>query len=217
MSAVFLVDAVLFDLDGVLVDSRAVVERTWRRWAERHDLEPERLIRVAHGRRTSETLADIALDLDIPAETAWLDAAEFDDLDGIAAIPGAKELIAALPGDRWGVVTSAGSELARRRLTAAGLPSEPPVLVTSADVERGKPAPDGYLRAAGDLGVRPADCLVFEDARPGIAAAKAAGASVVGLTTTTSSAELRAADVVIDDLRRVRVDREGEQIVIRIK
>jgi mannitol-1-/sugar-/sorbitol-6-phosphatase len=217
MSAVFLIDAVLFDMDGVLVDSRAVVERTWRRWAERHDLDAERLFRTVHGRRTSEALADIAPGMDIATETAWLDAAEFDDLEGITAIPGAVELVRALPEDRWGVVTSAGLELARKRLRAAGLPAEPPVLITGADVERGKPAPDGYLLAAGELGVRPTDCLVFEDARPGIAAAKAAGAHVVAITTTAPSGELRAADVVIDDLRRVRVDREADQIVIRIR
>jgi len=217
MSAVFLVDAVLFDMDGVLVDSRAVVERTWRRWAERHDLDADRLFRTVHGRRTSEALADIAPGMDIATETAWLDAAEFDDLEGITAVPGAAALVDALPDGRWGVVTSAGRELAQKRLRAAGLPAEPPVLITSADVERGKPAPDGYLQAAGDLGVRPGDCLVFEDARPGIAAAKAAGAQVVALTTTAPSGELRAADVVIDDLRRVRVDHEGDQIVIRIR
>ena len=216
MSAVFLIEGVLFDMDGVLVDSRAVVERTWRRWAERHDLDPERLFRTVHGRRTSDALADVAPGVDIALETAWLDAAEFDDLDGITAFAGASQLIDCLGRD-WGVVTSAGRELAERRLAAAGLPSEPPVLITSADVERGKPAPDGYALGALSLGIRPSECLVFEDARPGIAAAKAAGAQVVAITTTAPSSELRAADVVIDDLRRVRIDRERNQLVVRIQ
>ena len=143
--------ALLFDMDGVLVDSRAVVERTWRRWAARHGIDAEPLLRAAHGRRTRETLQEVAPHLATTEEVAWLDAAELADYEGLVAVPGAARLLAALAGIPWAVVTSAGPELARRRLGAAGLPL-PPVLVSSDDVAHGKPAPDAYLLAAERLG-----------------------------------------------------------------
>ena len=121
-------DALLFDMDGVLVDSRSVVERTWRLWAARHGLDAEQILRSAHGRRTSDTLKDVAPHLAVPEEVAWLDAVELADYEGLVAVPGAVRLLAALAGVPWAVVTSAGLELARRRLAAAGL-ALPPVLV----------------------------------------------------------------------------------------
>jgi sugar-phosphatase len=197
-------DALLFDLDGVLVDSRAVVERTWRRWAQRHQLDPEVILRVAHGRRTRDTLQAMVPHLNLDSEVAWLDAAELADFDGLFAVEGALRLLSTLPANAWGVVTSGGHRLARRRLVSAGLPV-PAVLVTSEDVTLGKPAPDGYRLAAERLGFEPSSCLVFEDAPAGVVAGRAAGARVVALTTTHSPQQLPSADAVISNLAGISV------------
>ena len=191
--------ALLFDLDGVLVDSRAVVERTWRLWAARHQLDVEGVLRVVHGRRSRETVREVAPHLDLDAEVAWVDATEVANSDGLRAVPGAQRLVSTLPADTWAVVTSGGQTLARSRLEAAGIPA-PRLLISSDDVVNGKPAPDGYLLAAERLGRAPATCLVFEDAPPGIAAARAAGARVVALTTTHAADRLQGAVAMIPDL-----------------
>jgi sugar-phosphatase len=108
-------------MDGVLVDSTAIVERTWRRWAARHGIPAEPLLQVAHGRRTQETLQAVAPHLAVPEELAWLEAAELADDKGLVAVAGAEALLRMLTGVPWAVVTSAGPELARRRLATAGL------------------------------------------------------------------------------------------------
>jgi mannitol-1-/sugar-/sorbitol-6-phosphatase len=208
-------EALLFDLDGVLVDSRAVVERTWRRWARRHDLDPAELLRVAHGRRTRETLQAVVPHLDLASEVAWLDAAELADVDGLVAVNGALRLLSALPAGAWAVVTSGGHALAERRLDAAGVPI-PRVLVASEDVTLGKPAPDGYQLAAKRLGCEPASCVVFEDAPPGVAAGRAAGARVVALTTTHSAPQLQEANVVIANLSGIHVHSDGTGFVLEL-
>jgi sugar-phosphatase len=206
--------ALLFDLDGVLVDSRRSVERTWRRWAGRHGLAPEALLAVAHGRRTRDTLKAAVPHLDPGPEVEWLDAAELEDLEGIVAVPGASRLVGSLPPEVWAIVTSCGRELARRRLQRAGVPA-PPLTVTSEDVAHGKPAPDGYLLAASELGVAPAECVVFEDAPPGIAAARAAGARVVALATTHAPELLAGSDAVIRDLTSVVVTPDAGGLLVR--
>lgn len=200
--------ALLFDMDGVLVDSRAVVERIWRRWSARHGIDADEVLRVAHGRRTSETLQHVAPHLPTGDEVAWLDAAELSDLDGLQAVAGASELLASLREIPWALVTSAGRELALRRMAAAGLP-EPYVLVASEDVARGKPAPDGYLIAAMRLALQPEHAVVFEDAPPGIAAARAAGCAVIGVGTTHPASELAGTAFVVPDLRSVSVARDA--------
>ncbi len=172
-------EALLFDMDGTLVDSTVVVERTWRRFARRHGLDAERILATAHGRRTGETVAGYApAGVDAAAETARLVAEEVEDVDGIVAVPGAPELLAALPRGRWAVVTSAGRELTHRRMTAAGLPL-PPLLISADDVTEGKPSPEGYLAAAAALDVLPAAAIVFEDAEAGLRAAAAAQSPAV--------------------------------------
>lgn len=208
-------EAFLFDLDGVLVDSRAVVERTWRRWAQRHHLDAERIIRVAHGRRTRETLQEEVPHLDLAAEVAWLDEVELRDVHGLRAIDGAVALLSALPEPAWAIVTSCGPALARKRLLAAGVPI-PRVLVTSDDVTQGKPAPDAYSLGAARLGRPPASCLVFEDAPPGVTAGRAAGARVVALSTTYPAAQLGAAHAIIPDLTRVTVTPEGTGFAVEV-
>jgi len=207
--------ALLFDLDGVLVDSRAVVERTWRRWAARHQLDPEVVLRVVHGRRSRETVRELTPHLDLEAEVAWVDAMEVASRDGLRAVPGAQRLVSSLPADAWAVVTSGGQTLARSRLEAAGVPV-PRVLVASDDVVQGKPAPDGYLLAAQRLGRDPASCLVFEDAPPGIEAGRAAGARVVALTTTHTADRLQGAVAIITDLTRVDVRPDGRDFLVQI-
>ncbi len=175
--------AVLFDMDGTLVDSTESVEMIWGRWAARHNLNIEHILSVSHGRRTMDTLRDVAPHLDIEEEARRLEAEEIDGREGVREVPGAAALLARLPPDRWCVVTSASRPLAEVRLTAAGLPI-PPVLICSSDVLQGKPDPEGYLKGAARLGVAPADCLVLEDTPAGLAAGRAAGSQVLALTTT---------------------------------
>lgn len=194
-------DVVLFDMDGTLVDSTPVVERIWGRWAAKHGIDLVPLLQISHGRPTIETLSIVAPHLATPEEAARLDTEESDEPDGLRPVQGAADLIASLPADRWGVVTSAGRRLAVSRLTAAGLPV-PPVLVTSDDVERGKPDPAAYLEAARRFAV-PADrAVVFEDTSVGIASGRAAGATVIGVTTTFPS--LEDCDYSVQDLRAIR-------------
>ena len=205
----------LFDLDGVLVDSRAVVERTCRRWALRHQLDPETVLRIAHGRRSRDTVKAAAPHLDADREAAWIDAAELADVAGLTAVPGAGEVLASLPAGSWAVVTSCGRALAELRLTAVGLPI-PQIVVTSADVAQGKPAPDGYQLGAKRLGQDPATCVVFEDAPAGVAAARAASARVIALTTMLAAADLAGADATIPDFTAIRVRPEHDAFVITI-
>ena len=203
----------LFDLDGVLVDSRAVVERTCRRWALRHHLDPEKVLQVAHGRRTRDTVQAAAPHLETDREAAWLDAAELADVDGLSAVPGASQFLAALPTNSWAVVTSCGRALAQLRLKSVGLPI-PTILVTSEDVSQGKPAPDGYRLGAKLLGLDPTACIVFEDAPAGLAAARAAGARVIALTTMLPARDLVGADATIPDFTAIQVRREHDAFVV---
>lgn len=197
--------AVLFDMDGTLVDSTACVEKVWLDWARRRGVDPERLMAIAHGRQNPDVLRVVAPHLDIELEAASLVDAEERCRDGIVAVAGAPELLQALPADRWAIVTSAWQRLAEIRLGCAGLPV-PPVLVTADDIPRSKPHPDGYLAAAARLGVEPGACLVIEDAHAGIEAGRAAGMTVLGITTTFSRQQLDY-DFCIDDLRAISVVR----------
>lgn len=205
--------ALLFDLDGVLVDSRAVVERVCRLWAARLGVSPEELLRVAHGRRTRDTARIVAPHLDAEREAAWIDHQELLDTDGLVEVPGAARFVKSLPDGTWAVVTSCGLDLARLRLSAAGIPI-PTVLITSEDVTAGKPAPDGYRLGAHRLGLDPAACIVFEDAPPGIAAGLNAGARVVALRTTHPDADFAGALAVIPDFDALRVRRRGTSLVV---
>ncbi len=205
--------AIVFDLDGVLVDSTAFVEQQWRRWARARGLRAEPFLRVCHGRRALETIRLAAPQLDAEAEVAAFIPVEGSsaDAEAIGPLPGAARLLAALPPWSWGVATSGPRAAAGSRLRRAGL-SLPPVLVCAEDVARGKPSPDVYLKAARDLGISPADCLVMEDAPAGIQAARAAGMPVIAVTTTHRPDQLPA-DICTRDLAGVhlgRVDKNPE-------
>jgi sugar-phosphatase len=205
---VFSCDAILFDLDGVLVDSAAVVERTWRRWAQQHRLDPDTVIRTAHGRRTIETVRLLAPYAAPDDEVATLAASESTETDGIHEVAGARELLESLPRHSWAVVTSGIRPVAELRIRHTRLPT-PPVLVTADQVRHGKPHPEGYLTAATRLGVDPARCIVVEDAPPGIEAARAAGIRAVAIASTYPPDALTAADVVIHTLQQLRVSRSS--------
>ena len=188
----------------MLVDSRAVVERTWQRWAERHGIDAAPFLRIAHGRRARDTLQAVNPALARDEEVDWLDAAELVDLVGLRPVAGAIALFTSLPEHARAIVTSCSRALAVERLTAATVPV-PALMVTADDVVNGKPAPDGYRLAARRLGVDPSACLVFEDAPAGIAAGRAAGCQVIGLTTTHVADSLQDANFVVPDLTHVRV------------
>jgi len=196
--------AILFDLDGVLVDSRECIELIWHAWAAERGLDPADFLRVAHGRRIAETLRLVAPQLDAVAEAAVLDAMEEVETRGLRAVPGAAALLRQLSEVQRAIVTSGSHGVATLRLRTAGLPI-PGVFVTAGDVTQGKPHPEGYLLAAGRLGVAPADCVVLEDSPPGVAAGKAAGMRVIALLTTYAAAALSGADACLSSLADLRV------------
>jgi len=171
-------EAVLFDMDGTLVDSTSVVERIWTAFAARHHLDPVEVLRFAHGRPTAATVSNFVNGADaIATDITLVAAAEATDTAGVREVAGAHQFLSALHG-LWAVVTSATPPITQLRMTAAGLPT-PPLLVTAEDVSQGKPSPEGYRLAATKLGVDIEHCLIFEDAGPGIAAAVASGGTVV--------------------------------------
>ncbi len=181
--------AVLFDMDGTIVDSSIPVRKAWKAWADEYGIDFAEVLAVMHGRRAIETMHMLAPHLPQPETVERFLEAEALDLEGIVEIPGAAAFIATLPSDRWGVVTSATQSMARVRMKAAGLP-DPPVLVSADMVSRGKPDPECFLMAAELLGVAPEACLAFEDAPAGIRSALAAGMMVVGVETHYSGADL---------------------------
>lgn len=199
----FTCQAVLFDLDGVLVDSSRVVERCWRRWAEDRSLAVAEVLELARGRRIVEVVRQLTPHLDAEAEATRLADLEAEDTEGLRVIPGAPELVASLPERSWAVVTSGRRQVAKTRLRFAGLPV-PGAFVTADDVRSGKPHPEAYLTAARALGVDPAQCMVLEDAPAGLAAARAAGMQAIAVTTAHPPARLTPAVTHVADLRAIR-------------
>jgi mannitol-1-/sugar-/sorbitol-6-phosphatase len=192
--------ALLFDMDGVLVDSTPAVARVWTRFALRHGFDAAEVVHRAHGRPSIVTVREYLPNGDHLAENKEIERGEIVDLDGIAPLPGALELLTALPPGRWTIVTSCTRRLAEVRLKTSGLP-RPEVFVTSSDVANGKPAPDPYLKGAEVLGFAAQECVVVEDAPAGVRSGKAAGARVIALRTTMPERELRdaGADRVVRD------------------
>jgi sugar-phosphatase len=209
----FRVAAILFDIDGTLVDSTGVVVRTWRTWAATYGLDAEEILRVCHGRRTEDTVAEFLPAEQQAAAVAELEALELSDVDDVVALPATEELLPALPRRRWAAVTSGSRRLMEARLAAAGLPV-PEVLVSGEDVSAGKPDPEGYLKAAAALGYEIARCLVVEDAPAGVRAGRAAGAATLAVATSHRSSELSAADAVIPDLTSFRVEVAPDALLV---
>lgn len=211
-------NAILFDLDGVLVDSTRAVVRIWSEWAEQKGIEADRILEVAHGRRTIETVRLVAPHLDAEDEAEELQRMEIGDFDGVMGIEGAPDLISSLPEGGWTVVTSGPKPLATSRLEYVGLPV-PKRFVASGDVTEGKPHPEAYLKGAEILGVSPEDCVVIEDAPSGIQAGKSAGMTVIAVATTHDEDELSEADAVAASLMDLRVipDSTGSRFEVRVK
>jgi sugar-phosphatase len=206
---------VLFDLDGVLVDSTPAVARVWTIWANKHGFDPQETVHKAHGRPSLATIRELLPNADHAAENAIVEGMEIEDVEDIVALPGAAELLRALPAEKWTVVTSCTRRLALVRLRAAGLPIAAK-LVTSDDITNGKPHPEPFLQGAKLLGFAPAQCVVFEDAPAGIRAGKAAGTRVIALQTTEQDNFLRqaGADWIVADCSSVHVDgaNSGQEI-----
>ncbi len=207
--------ALLFDLDGTLVDSTEVVERIWRDWAARHGVDATALLAVSHGRPAIDTMRQFRPDLaDLAEQAAAHVRLEEADTSPIPAIPGAVELLGSLPPERWAIVTSCPPRLAEVRRTAGRVP-EPRVLVTSADIRNGKPAPDCFLLAATRLGVATEECIVIEDSPAGARAGRAAGMKVLALTTTHTAAQVPA-DWHLPDLRGVQVHANADGLTVTL-
>jgi sugar-phosphatase len=213
-------DALLFDLDGVLIDSTACVERHWTSWADRHGLDAHEVIKMAHGVRNLETMRRLAPQSDVEKEAADFASVEVADTSGIVAVEGAAAIMRSLEAGRWAVVTSCSSPLARARLRAAQLPP-PPLLITGDDVGLGKPEPAPYLLAAKQLGLSPDTCLVVEDATSGVEAGKRAGMQVVAIAATYAAEALTAAgaDVVLEKLTDLEIHKaaDGKRLVARLR
>lgn len=204
---------VLFDMDGTLVDSTAIVERAWGSWAKRHNLEFAEVLAFSHGRPTTDTLEHFLPGFDFSGELAELQQYEETEREGLVPVQGAAAAVMAVQAGKWAVVTSATRRLAEIRLTAAGL-ILPPVLVTADRIRQGKPHPEGFLCAARELDISVADCLVFEDSGAGIEAGIRAGMQVIGLRTTLPREQL-GCKWTVDDFRGVRFQKCGSGFEVR--
>lgn len=199
----FHAEAIVFDKDGVLIDTMAMIRATWADWALAHGVDTDQVIASIH--MTAYELIDtFAPSSDPAAEIRWIGRRQSGMEHSIVAFDGAADLLARLPPDAWAIVTSARRDPTLRHLETAGLPV-PKVLICAEDVERGKPDPSGYVLAAERLGTRPEHCVAVEDAPGGIRSARGAGMSVVAIATTYLAADLREADAVVDALTGLSV------------
>ena len=198
--------AVLFDMDGVLIDSTPAVARVWRHWAIDHGFDPDEVVSRAHGRPSLTTVREYLPDSDYVAENRVVEQREIEDLEGVVPLPGSLELLSALPSDRWTIVTSATLALAQVRLRSARLPV-PHRLITASDVTHGKPHPEPYLKAAQALSFAAAQCVVVEDVPAGIQSGRAAGAKVIAVTTTVPATALQqaGADWIVQNCSSIRL------------
>lgn len=204
---------VLFDLDGVLVDSTPAVERVWSRWAREHGLDASRVVKQAHGRPSMATIRELLPKGDPGEEERKVERWEIEDLEDVVPLPGAERLLRDLPQGCFAVVTSGTRPLATARIRAARLPL-PRHLVTASDIHRGKPHPEPYLLGAKSLGIPASDCVVIEDAPAGVQAGRAAGAHVFAVLTTSREAELRDAGAhwVVEDLSKVKAEVTAKRV-----
>ena len=198
--------ALLFDLDGVLINSTPAVARVWRRWAVEHGFNPDEVVARAHGRPSLTTIREYLPNADHEVENREVERREIEDLNGVVPLPGALDLLSSLPEDRWTIVTSCTRPLAEVRIKAAGLPL-PRKMITSNDIEHGKPHPEPYLKGASVLGVPAVECVVLEDVPAGVQAGKSAGARVIAFTTTVQASGLKeaGADWILHNCADVRL------------
>jgi sugar-phosphatase len=198
--------ALLFDLDGVLINSTPAVARVWRRWAVEHGFNPEQVVARAHGRPSLTTVREYLPHADHEVENREVERREIEDLEGVVPLPGALDLLASLPEDRWTIVTSCTRPLAEVRIKAAGLPL-PRKMITSNDIQQGKPHPEPYLKGASVLGFSAEECIVLEDVPAGVRAGKSAGARVIAFTTTVQALALKegGADWILNNCTDIRV------------
>lgn len=210
--------ALLFDLDGVLIDSTPAVARVWSRWAIEHGFNPAEVVARAHGRPSLTTVREYLPNSDHHAENKEVERREIEDLAGVVPLPGALELLRSLPPDRWTIVTSCTRPLAEVRIKAAGLPV-PARLITSSDITHGKPHPEPYLKGAAILGVPATECIVLEDVPAGVQAGKAAGAKVIAFTSTVQVAALyeAGADWVLRNCADVRLQESVQELKLRLE
>jgi sugar-phosphatase len=207
--------AILFDMDGILISSIASVERSWTQWAHMRSVDPALTRETAHGRRAVETIGLMRPDLDPEVELKVIEDIEVADNQGLTVLPGVLNLLAALPPDRWTVVTSATDRLARIRMAAAGIPV-PSRLVTADRVTRGKPHPEPFLAGAALLGVSPKDCVVFEDSASGAQSGREAGCTVVATTFSHPIESLDAAHYLVRDITEVGAETSNGTITLRL-
>jgi mannitol-1-/sugar-/sorbitol-6-phosphatase len=209
--------AVLFDLDGVLIDSTPAVARVWTWWALKHGFNPAEVIERAHGRPSLSTVREYLPDADLELENREVEQREIADLGGVVGLPGARELLDSLPPSRWTIVTSCTRALATVRMRAAALPT-PEHLVSADDIARGKPDPEPYLKAAARLSFPPDSCVVVEDVPAGIVAGRGAGAPVIAVRTTCADRELAAAGAswIVDGCDSISVIRTGSDRAVRL-
>ena len=206
--------AILFDLDGTLIESTFYIEKLWQNWGIQHGITPQRMTDVMHGRRAVEIVSIVAPHLAIQDEVYALETKEISGMEGMRAYPGAREILSALPPKQWAIATSGSMRVASARVNYARLPT-PDVFITADQVAAGKPAPDAFLLAARRLHVSPSDCVVFEDTPAGIQAAKAGGMKAIGIASTHTKEALKLADVVVQHLADIKVYMTGNDINIQ--
>jgi sugar-phosphatase len=208
--------AILFDLDGTLVNSAVRVQRLWEKWGRKHGIAPEYLMEVMHGRRADETIRIVAPHLSVQDEFRALEAEEIADMEGVRPYPNAGDLLGKLSPRQWAIVTSGTRRVAGARMKHVGLPM-PEIFITADDVKSGKPAPDGYLLAATRLNIKPSECVVIEDAPAGIQAGKSAGMRVIAVASTLTSNVLSQADIAVRHLSEIKLLHTAQEIQIRVQ
>ncbi len=209
--------AILFDMDGVLVDSTPAVARVWSWWAHRHGFDPIETVQNAHGRPSIDTIRELLPNADHEAENREVERREILDVEGVIPLAGVDKLLTSLPAGRWTIVTSCTKPLADVRLRVAGI-APPSQFITACDITIGKPDPQPYLKGAVLLGFAPQDCIVVEDAAAGVRSGKAAGARVLGIQSTETNEVLieLGADWIIKDCSSLSLNgttRSGDLIL----
>lgn len=201
-------------MDGILISSIAAVERAWTRWCVEHEVDAVAALKIVHGCRAIDSLRRLRPDLDVDKEAETLEGYEVADQGGVHALAGVLPLMHSLPAERWTVVTSATDRLARARLAAAGI-VVPQTMVSGDRVAEGKPHPAPYLLGAKTLGVRPEDCVVFEDSLAGVRAGRAAGCTVIATTFTHPAETLGEAHYILKDLSQLRAEPTADGVTLR--